>query len=64
MCSHDFVDPRARADWGYTEVRKGIGRRGIVLKHEICLQKGPVPCRPMPLLVCAALRYSPALTCL
>ena len=30
---------------------KGVGRRGIVLKHRNCSQKGPLPCRPMPLLV-------------
>ena len=30
---------------------KGIGRQGIVLKHRNRLQKEPMPCRPMPLLV-------------
>ena len=30
---------------------KGIGRQGAVLKHWNSLQKEPVPCRPMPLLV-------------
>ena len=30
---------------------KGRGRQSIVLKHRICLQKEPMPCRPMPLLV-------------
>ena len=29
---------------------KGIGRQGVVLKHCSCLQREPVPCRPVPFL--------------
>ena len=30
---------------------RGIGRQGAVLGHRNCLQKEPMPCRHMPLLV-------------
>ena len=30
---------------------KGIGRQSVALKHRDSLQKEPMPCRPMPLLV-------------
>ena len=38
---------------------KGVWRQGIMSKHNNCLQKEPMPCRTMPLLV--QLRYMCAL---
>ena len=49
---------RARADaipspeaYAQKCTSKGIDRQGIVLEHGISLQKEPMPCPPMPLLV-------------
>ena len=32
------------------DASEGIGRQGIVLKHRLWWQKGPIPCRPVSLL--------------